>query len=178
MTIEPGGNGRRRDAGHGRSGGAAARTEGHSGRRFLIVAGLVVAALWGALFLGFRQWRLHYRDRVEFGKSQVAPTVDALADVLPPAGDIAPEIWRDAVGQTHAMLDTVVSSNLLDLDQMKALRAEIEDRVKRAKADPATARAELAAVWDGIADRAEFLLTEKDRHPRPKILPPRKVKHH
>jgi hypothetical protein len=173
MTIEPGGNGRRRDAGHGRSGGAAARIKGHSGRRFLIVSGVVVAALWGSLFLGFRQWRFHYRERAEFGRSRVVPAVDGLTDVLPPGGDISPAAWRDAVEQTHAMLETVVSANLLDLDQMKALRAELEAAVKRAKADPATARAELAAIWDGIADRGEFLLTENDRHPRPKVLPPR-----
>lgn len=173
MTFESNGNGRRRDAGHGRSGGAAPRIKGHSGRRFLIVSGVVIAALWGSLFLGFRVWRAGYASRRAFGMGRVVPAIDGLTEVLPPGGDISPEAWRDAVEQTRAMLETVVSANLLDLDQMKALRAELEAAVKRAKADPATARAELAAIWDGIADRGEFLLTEKDRHPRPKILPPR-----
>jgi hypothetical protein len=174
MTTQSNGNGQRRDAGHGRSGASAARIKGHSGRRFLIIAGLVFVALWGSLFLGFRQWRFRYRERAEFGKSHVVPAIDGMAEVVPPGGDISPAAWRDAVDQTHAMLETVVASNLLDLDQMKALAAELDERVKRAKASPETARDELAAVWDGMADRAEFLLTEKDRHPRPKVLPPRK----
>jgi hypothetical protein len=149
------------------------RIKGHSGRRFLIVAGVVLVVIWGSLFLVFRQWRIHYRERAKFGKSQVVPAVDGMADVVPPGGDISPAAWRDAVEQTHAMLGTVVSANLLGLDQMKALRTELDERVKRAKANPETARAELAAIWDDIADRGEFLLTEKDRHPRPKVLPPR-----
>jgi hypothetical protein len=58
---------------------------------------------------------------------------------------------------------------------LETLRGEIEARVGRAKSHPETARTELAAIWDDMATRAEFLMTEKDRHPRPAILPPRKA---
>jgi hypothetical protein len=76
------------------------------------------------------------------------------------------------------MLLTVVASNLLDLHEMDSLRRELDEFVSRVRAHPETAETELAAVWNKMADRAEFLFQDSkdpahDRHVRPKILPPR-----
>ena len=71
---------------------------------------------------------------------------------------------------------TVVGSNLLDIDEMDKLRTELDQSVKRVQAHPESGRDELAAIWNEMADRAEFLFQDSrsptlDRHPRPKILP-------
>jgi hypothetical protein len=134
----------------------------------LAVLGMLVLA--GLLALVFRDWRARYRERAAFGARQVAAAIDPLAQVVPPG--IAPEAWRQAVAETHAMLVTLTASNLLDLAQMQALRAEVLARVARAR--PESARDELAGLWDDIADRAEPVVGT--RHPRPKLLPPRRVK--
>ena len=149
---------------------------GHSGRRFVIVAGITVLLIWGALYLIFREWRAKYRQRAAYGLTRVVPAIDPLAEIAPPPLD--PIAWRDAVQQTHAMLVTVISSNLLDVKEMRQLRDELDQAVARARAHPETAVGELAAIWNTLSDRAEFLLKDSrsasgDRHPRPKILPPR-----
>ncbi len=151
----------------------------HSGRRFVIVAGLAVLVIWGVLYLVFRDWRARYRERAAFGATQVVPAIDPMAEIVPPGVDST--AWRDAVRRTHDMLLTVTSSNLLGIGEMQTLRAELDQTVSRARAHPETAVAELAGVWNTIADRAEFLLKDTrsqsgDRHPRPKILPPRPTK--
>jgi hypothetical protein len=96
--------------------------------------------------------------------------------MVPPGVD--PGDWREAVRETHDMLRTVTASNLLGLQQMQSLRAELEQTVSRARAHPDTALDELAGVWNMVADRAEFVLKDGrsasgERHPRPRILPPR-----
>jgi hypothetical protein len=144
----------------------------HSGRRFVILAALAVLAIWGVLDLVFRDWRARYRRRAAYGASHVAPAIDPMAETVPPGVD--PAAWRDAVSRTHDMLRTVAASNLLGLDEIQRLRAELDAAVARAR--PETARAELAAVWDAIADRAEFLLkdgrsADGERHRRPDVLP-------
>ncbi|HMB05158.1 MAG TPA: hypothetical protein VKP69_15645 [Isosphaeraceae bacterium] len=151
---------------HVEGSGSGAPT-GHSGRRFVTLAVLGVLVLWGVLTLVFRDWRARYRARAAFGATQVATAIDPLAEVVPPG--IAPDAWRRAVAETHAMLVTLTASNLLDLAQMRALRGEVLARVARAR--PETARDELAGLWDGLSDRAEPVLGT--RHPRPKLLPPR-----
>jgi hypothetical protein len=152
---------------------------GHSGRRFVLVAGITVLLIWGALYLIFREWRANYRERAAYGLTQVVPAIDPLAEIAPPSLD--PIAWRDGVHQTHAMLVTVISSNLLDVAAMRRLRDELDQAVARARAHPETALDELAAIWNVQADRAEFLFKDSrsasgDRHPRPKILPPRPKK--
>jgi hypothetical protein len=147
---------------------------GTSGRRFVIIAVIALLAIWGSLYLAFRAWRARYRERAAYGAAQVAPAIDAFAAVAPPNVDAAR--WRDAVARTHDLLVTVTASNLLGLDEMRALRAELERAAARARARPDTAIAELAAVWDDMSERGEFLLRdtrslESDRHPRPVILP-------
>jgi hypothetical protein len=131
------------------------------------------------LYLVFRDWRARYRARAEFGATQVAPVIDSLAQIVPQGMDA--ETWREAVQQTHDMLVTVTSANLLDVEQMKTLRDELRQTVERVLAHPETSRDELAGVWNAMADRAEFVLQEgssgrRKGHHRPAALPPRPSK--
>jgi hypothetical protein len=43
--------------------------QGHSGRRFVVVAVIVVLLTWGGLYLAFQRWRENYRERVALGAS-------------------------------------------------------------------------------------------------------------
>jgi len=162
-----------------RNSAPAGDSSGHSGRRLVLAAGASILILWGSLYLIFRDWRTRYQARVDFGATQVVPVIDELAKVVPPGVD--GQAWRDAVWETHSMLVSVTGANLLDIQQMQSLRAELELAVARARAHPETARDELAAVWSAMSDRAEFLLEEgssgrRRAHPRPTILPPLPVK--
>ncbi len=153
--------------------------EGHSGRKFVIVAALVVLTIWGGLYLAFQTWRAKYRARAAYGAQHVVPVIEPLKAAVPPGTE--PGAWRDAVDRTHAMLMTVVGSNLLDIDKMDTLRTELDQAVKRVEMHPESGRDELGAIWNEMADRAEFLFQDSrsptlDRHPRPRILPPRPVK--
>jgi hypothetical protein len=152
---------------------------GHSGRRFVLVAGVTVLLIWGALYLIFREWRANYRERAAYGLTQVVPAIDPLAEIAPPGLD--PIAWRAAVRETHALLVTVISSNLLGVKEIRQLREELDQAVNRARAHPETAVGELAVIWNTLSDRAEFLLKDSrsasgERHPRPKILPARPEK--
>ncbi|WP_165235984.1 hypothetical protein [Aquisphaera insulae] len=158
------------------SGDADDAATGHSGRRLVVGAGVVMVVLWMVLFLAFREWRAKYRERARFGAVAVAPAVDRFAEIGPPGVD--PIAWRQAVRDTHDMIRAVTGSNLLSLDQMKSLRDELAAAADRSRAHPDTAVAELAGIWDAMADRAEFVLKEgpsgrRQPHPRPKVLPPR-----
>ena len=166
----------------GRAGNAPSSpllSRGHSGRLFVLMAGLALLLIWGILFLVFRDWRAKYRERALYGATQVVPAIDRLRSMVPPDVDLA--VWRDAVDQTRAMLTTVTGSNLLDVKDMDKLRAELDQHVDRATDNPETAVRELALIWDEIADRGEFLFNDSRslsglRHPRPKVLPPRSGK--
>jgi hypothetical protein len=145
---------------------------GHSGRRLVIGAGVVLLVFVGVLYITFLDWRERYRQRVRYGANQVAPAIHALEAVIPQGVD--PAVWRDAVSQTRAMLLTVVGSNLLTIKEMDSLRAELDEIV--ARANPETALHDLAGIWDTMGERAEFLLQDSrsaggDRHERPRILP-------
>jgi hypothetical protein len=152
---------------------------GHSGRRFVLAAGVTVLLIWGMLYVGFREWRAKYRERARYGATQVVPAIEPLLALVPPHVDHIE--WHDAVEQTRAMLITVTGSNLLDVKDMDNLRIELSQHVRRACAQPATAVGELAEIWNEVADRGEFLLRDSrsvsgTRHPRPKILPPKPPK--
>jgi hypothetical protein len=154
-------------------------SRGHSGRRFVLGACLIVLLIWGTLFLVFRDWRARYRQRALYGSTHVLPAIDRLRSVMPPDVDTAQ--WHDAVDQTRAMLTTVTGSNLLDVHDMDKLRAELDQHFARASDRPETAVRELALIWDEIADRGEFLFNDSRslsgiRHPRPKLLPPQSAK--
>jgi hypothetical protein len=149
--------------------------EGYSGRRFVIGAACTILAIWGLLYLFFREWRAEYRARALYGATQVVPAIDPFASIVPPKID--PIAWRDAVKQTHAMLLTVTSSNLLGKKQMEELQTELDQAVARARARPSTALDELAGIWNKMDDRGGFLLRaerypDRQRHARPAILPP------
>jgi hypothetical protein len=157
----------------------ASDVRGHSGRRFVLISGLVILTGWGMLYLVFRDWRARYQKRARYAATFVIPTIDPMAQVEPP--DVAPEAWRDALASTRSMLLTVTSSNLLDEKQMGELKTELEAAAKRSSADPKRAVTELATIWNNIADRGEFLLKDTRsrsgiRHSRPKILPPKPTK--
>lgn len=152
---------------------------GHSGRRFVVAAGITVLLIWGTIYLFFRDWRAKYRERARYGTTQVVQAIEPLRPLLPPKVD--PVAWREAVDQTRAMLVTVTSSNLLDVKEMDALRVELTQHVRRACGQPSTAVEELAEIWNEMADRGEFLFRDSrslsgERHPRPKILPARPEK--
>jgi len=167
-------------AGHKPGGSAtvkSAMTErGCSGRRFVLVTGFTVLLSWGMLYLVFHDWRERYRQRALYGATQVIPAIDPLQAIVPVGVD--PAAWRDAVSQTRAMLLTVTSSNLLNVKEMTNLRIELDQLVARANGHPEAAMGELAEIWNQMTDRAEFLFKDSrskdgDRHPRPKILPPK-----
>ena len=152
---------------------------GSSGRRFILLAGMTLLVLWGALYLAFRDWRARYRARTSFGVTEVAPVIDSLGEITPPG--VSPDVWQDAVRRTHVMLAAVLSANLLDARQMEMLRDELKQAVKRTRSHPETAREELGAIWTAMADRAEFVLQSGPSgrykgHSRPAVLPARPVK--
>ncbi len=66
--------------------------------------------------------------------TQVAPVIDSMAEIAPPGVDTA--AWKEAVRETHAMLVTVLSANLLDIQQMQLLREELRKSVERARLHP------------------------------------------
>ena len=147
---------------------------GHSGRWFVLVAGMTVLLIWGTLYLFFRDWRARYRERALYGKTHVVPTIEPLRPLLPPKVD--PVAWREAVDETRAMLVTVTGSNLVDVKAMDALRIELSQHVRRAVGQPSKAVEELAEIWNEVADRGEFLFRDSrslsgERHARPQILP-------
>jgi hypothetical protein len=157
----------------------ASAAQGHSGRRVVIVAVLSVLLIWGGLYIAFQRWRASYRERAAYGASHVAAALGPLNDIVPP--DVDPGAWRDAVERTRDMLTTVAASNLLDRGDIDNLCLELDQFVSKARAHPETARDELATIWNQMADRAEFLFQDsrsptRDRHVRPRILPPRPVK--
>jgi hypothetical protein len=146
----------------------------HSGRLLVLAAGFTVLVIWGALNLLFRDWRARYRERTAYGAAVVLPAINPLAKLAPPGIDAL--AWSNAIGETRSLLTTVIGSNLLDLREMEGLRTEIEQVVQRAQAQPATACLELAAIWDAIGERGEFLLVDSrsatgERHTRPRLLP-------
>jgi hypothetical protein len=140
----------------------------------VIAVGITVLVIWGVLHLVFRDWRARYRERAAYGMNVVVPAVDPLGNLEVPGVDR--DAWRDAVRETRSMLTTVVSSNLLDIGEMRALRSEIDRLVGQAVDRPEMARSELATLWDAIGERAEFLFRDNrsqsgERHRRPAILP-------
>jgi hypothetical protein len=130
----------------------------YSGRVLVLIAGATILILWGVLYFAFLEWKVRYRARASFGATQVVPVIDSFADLVPAGVDSCD--WRHAVRETHALLLDVTSSNLLGIEQMRSLREELARAVDRAQAHPATARDELAQVWDTISHRAEFMLRE------------------
>lgn len=147
---------------------------GASGRRLVIAGVGAVLVFWAVLYAFFYQWRERYRVRAAYGANQVAPEVVAFAERTPTGVETGR--WRDAVDRTCAMLVTVTRANVLDMDDLHELREELRRAADRARANPGTAVAELAGIWDEMSERGEFLLRDTrtgdaGRHPRPALLP-------
>lgn len=134
-----------------------------SGRRTVAAIVTAVLLLWFGLDRAFRAWTARYQARAAFGAAKVAPTVDPLATINPPA--IPPDDWTQAVLDTHALLVALTGSGLLDERQMATLRQHLLDQVHQAATHPETARAILAKIWDDI---------ERDAGPTiaPDLIPP------
>jgi hypothetical protein len=135
----------------------------------VLSAAVGVALLWVGLYAAFYQWRAQYLVRASYGVTRVAPAIDGMGTIDPPG--VPRDDWEDAVRRTHALVVTLTDSNLLSIPQMEDLRAELLRSVDRALANPDTALAELAAVWDSLADKAAFIL-HPPRHPRRRRPPP------
>jgi hypothetical protein len=138
-----------------------------SGRRFVIGAVVVIAVLWGTLFLVFREWRTRHRELAAFGASEVATVVDPLTGRVPPGVDA--KRWRRAVADTHAMLVAATASGTLDRPAMEHLRDDLRGRL--ARTTPDTAISDLSRLWDEMQDAVGPILT--GRASRPPFCPPR-----
>jgi hypothetical protein len=134
-----------------------------SGRVLVAVGMVALLVVWGSLNVAFRQWKERYRARATLGATVVAGAIDPLAAVVPP--DESPVAWRQAVADTHAMLETLTAANVLDLTQMNDLGARIKTRVASSK--PENSRTVLAGLWDEIERQAGPII---GRHPRPRLL--------
>ncbi|WP_165249488.1 hypothetical protein [Paludisphaera soli] len=149
----------------------------YSGRRFVILSGVGVVLLWALLFLIFRPGLDRFKERTEFGRKEVAPTVFELRKVQPPGVDS--RAWDEAVQATYGLLATTTASGELPIEEQTALRDQVKAVAARAGEHPENAVAELAALWDSVAARARQAHRpgEPDvdrRHPRPSLLPPPK----
>ena len=150
--------------------GGEALGPSRSGKKFVIAAFLTIAALWLGLVLAFRDWKGRHQELAAYGAREVAPLVDPLAERVPPG--VEPKEWRSAVADTHAMLETLTASGLLDQKEtMEALRADLAARF--AKASPETASGVLSNLWDEMQAKAGPVLT--GRPSRPPYCPPRPV---
>jgi hypothetical protein len=131
---------------------AASRRLGsaQSGRRFVTSAVLVILAIWGVLYLCFVKWRTGYRQRTAFASAALAAMVDPLARIVPP--NIAPATWARTVQETHAMLDRLAGSGVLDMDQIMTLRADLLERVGHVR--PETAMRQIVEIWSDIELKA------------------------
>ncbi|AMV40702.1 hypothetical protein [Planctomyces sp. SH-PL62] len=147
---------------------------GFSGRRFVILSGVVIVLLWALLFLVFRPGLDRYKMRTDFGRKEVAPAVFELRKVQPPGVDS--RAWDEAVRDAYGLVATTTESGTIDLDGQKALRDQIKAVAARAVEHPERAVDELAALWDDVAARARKARRPGEpeidrRHPRPSIFP-------
>src|SRR5437764_11391912 len=91
----------------------------HSGRRFVVLAVVVLLTLWLTLFLVFRDWRARYRARTQLGQREVSAALLPLARIVPP--EVAPDARAEMVDQTRDMLAARAGPNSLDPPAMHAL---------------------------------------------------------
>ena len=140
----------------------------HSGR-YVVIAGVVaVLAMWGVLWLVFRDWQARNERLASYGARDVATLVDPLKDLNPPGMDRGQ--WIDAVGSTHDMLVLLTGSGLFDDQSMRQFHDDVRRRVDGATSD--TAQSTLASLWDVLEHRAGPVLFRKTRDPKHPIHRP------
>lgn len=140
----------------------------HSGRAFVIAAGVSLVLIGALIYAAFLDWMTAHREIVAFGRDEVAPTITPLAEMEPPGVDVGE--WRSAVDDTRALIAAATASGLLDRPRMETLRDELRERV--ADATPATAVDALRSIWDDLERRAGPALTRQFlRPPRPPQRP-------
>ena len=139
----------------------------HSGKKFVIGSLIVILMIWAVLFLSFRDWKGRHQRAAAFGRSEVAAAVDPLASRVPPEVDA--RVWKQAVEDSHAMLEAVTGAGLLDRSKMEELLAELLGRFRQTT--PESARDDLRWLWDQMEARAGPILTR--RAERPPLVPPR-----
>lgn len=124
--------------------------QGVSGRVVVICACVVVLCIWGGLTLGMRAWKADYESKAEFGRTQIAPLVDPLAEMVPVG--VEPAAWAAAVQDTHKMLHALTAASLLDMKMLEDLKSKLETQVNSAK--PETVQAMLTELWDDQIKKA------------------------
>ena len=140
-----------------------------------IFFGALPALTWLGLFATLKPLLTGAKQRSEFGRKELAPTVLALLQVQPP--DVDFRVWEDAVHDAHSLLATATDAGGLSLEEMTELRDQVRASAERAREHPETAVAELGSIWDDASavarrtQRAGEPEIER-RHPRPSILPP------
>ncbi len=139
----------------------------------MIAAAIGVLAVWGALGLTFRDWRIQHEKLATYGSQDIATLVDPLKSLHPPGIDYLQ--WVDAVEDTHIMLVRLTASGLFDRQAMTQLHDEVLYRIAGATSD--TAQSTLAKLWDDLEHKAGPVLlrkTQRSDHPtiRPELLGP------
>jgi hypothetical protein len=131
----------------------------HSGRRFVLALVFVLGSFALALFVAFRQWSTRQEELAAYGANRVAAALAPLAEKVPPRLDAAE--WARIVDQGRRMLVGLTASGTMNLDQMRRLRAEIQETILAAR--PETAAGTLASLWSDLERRAGPGLTRSPR---------------
>lgn len=127
------------------------RETGFSGKIFILLLIASILAFWGLITLGFRAWKAGYDLRAVIGR-ETAQAIRPLVQFKPKTVTVAQ--WEDTVDHAEAMLIAVTGSNLLNANQMRELKAEIETLLAEAGKEPDRAPSLLRKLWDGLARRA------------------------
>ena len=138
-----------------------ATSPGVSGRRVVLAICVVVLALWGALTLAMSSWKAAYAAKAEYGRTQIAPLVDPLEKCVPQGIDV--DEWGAAVKATHTMLHALTAANLLEMDALQSLRADLVVRLRDPQ--PETVRVTLTELWDELEKKAGPVLNASQPPP-------------
>lgn len=146
---------------------------GLSGRLFVFGSLATIAGVWLLLFGVLRPSLVESKRRSEFARREVAPPVLDLLKVRPPG--VEDRAWDEAVRDAYTLVATTAEAGSLTIEEETTLRDRIRGEVARARERPETAVAELAGLWDHVADIARAHprpgVPDVDRrHPRPAIL--------
>jgi hypothetical protein len=130
-----------------------------SGRWFVVALVFLLAAFALALFVAFRQWRSRHDSLADYGANRVAEALRPLADKVPPQLD--PDAWARIVEQARRLVVGLTASGTMNIDQMRRLRAEIQELTLAAR--PETVAGSLESLWSDLERRAGPGLTRAPR---------------